>query len=112
MWRVPTSSSRRCRPATGRLLGERGAKLSTGQRQRLSIARAVLKDAPILILDEPTAALDVHTERRVLDNLGAWARDGKIVFLITHRMSTIRQAEQILFLENGTVVEQGEPRHV
>ena len=90
------------------LLGERGAKLSTGQRQRLSIARAVLKDAPILILDEPTAALDVHTERRVLDNLGAWAQDGKIVFLITHRMSTIRQAEQILFVENGAVVEQGD----
>lgn len=90
------------------LLGERGAKLSTGQRQRLSIARAVLKDAPILILDEPTAALDVHTERRVLDNLGAWAQDGKIIFLITHRLATIRQADQILLLEDGTVVEDGD----
>ena len=90
------------------LLGERGAKLSTGQRQRLSIARAVLKDAPILILDEPTAALDVHTERRVLDNLGAWAQDGKIIFLITHRLATIRYADQILLLEDGTVVEQGD----
>ena len=92
----------------GTLLGERGAKLSTGQRQRLSIARAVLKDAPILILDEPTAALDVHTERRVLDNLGAWAQDGKIIFLITHRLATIRQADQILLLEDGTVVEEGD----
>ena len=90
------------------LLGERGAKLSTGQRQRLSIARAVLKDAPILILDEPTAALDVHTEKRVLDNLGAWAQDGKVIFLITHRLATIRHADRILLLEDGTVVEQGD----
>lgn len=86
------------------LLGERGSKLSTGQRQRLSIARAVLKDTPILILDEPTAALDAATELEVLQNLAAWGR-GRAIFLITHRLSTIRQASQIAYLRNGTVVE-------
>ena len=88
------------------LLGERGSKLSSGQRQRLSIARAVLKDTPILILDEPTAALDAATEQRVLQSLGQWGQD-RAVFLITHRLSTIRQADQIIFLENGTVAETG-----
>jgi ABC-type multidrug transport system fused ATPase/permease subunit len=88
------------------LLGERGAKLSTGQRQRLSIARAVLKDAPILILDEPTAALDAETELRVLERLAAWGR-GRLIFLITHRLSTIRRADQILVLREGRIVESG-----
>jgi len=86
------------------LLGERGSKLSTGQRQRLSIARAVLKDTPILILDEPTAALDAATEQQVLHNLAEWGR-GRAIFLITHRLSTIRQADQIAFLQGGTVIE-------
>jgi ABC-type multidrug transport system fused ATPase/permease subunit len=86
------------------LLGERGSKLSTGQRQRLSIARAVLKDTPILILDEPTAALDAATEQRVLRNLAEWGR-GRAIFVITHRLSTIRQADQIAFLQGGTVIE-------
>ncbi len=88
------------------LLGERGSKLSTGQRQRLSIARAVLKDTPILILDEPTAALDAATEQHVLRNLAEWGR-GRAIFLITHRLSTIRQADQIAFLAGGTIVEYG-----
>ncbi len=86
------------------LLGERGSKLSTGQRQRLSIARAVLKETPILILDEPTAALDAATEQKVLRNLAEWGR-GRAIFLITHRLSTIRQADRIAFLRGGTVVE-------
>ena len=88
------------------MLGERGAKLSTGQRQRLSIARAVLRGAPILILDEPTAALDARTERVVLERLRAWGR-GRVVFLITHRLATIRQADQIAFLDGGVIREIG-----
>ena len=88
-------------------LGERGAKLSTGQRQRISIARALIKNAPILLLDEPTASLDVATERRLLERLGGWGRD-KVIFLVTHRIGTIRRADRILFLEDGALVEEGD----
>ena len=88
------------------VLGDRGGKLSTGQRQRLSIARAVVKDAPILVLDEPTAALDAHTEHRVLQRLAAWG-EGRAIFLITHRISTIRQAHRILYLDDGRIAENG-----
>ena len=88
-------------------LGERGGKLSTGQRQRLSIARAIVRDTPILILDEPTASLDAQTESRLLANLSAWGKD-KVVFLITHRLSTIRNADQIAFLADGKIVERGD----
>ena len=87
-------------------LGERGGKLSTGQRQRLSIARAVVRNTPILILDEPTASLDAETEQRLLANLSDWGRD-RVVFLITHRLSTIRNADQIAFLEGGRIREAG-----
>ena len=88
------------------VLSDRGGKLSTGQRQRLSIARAVVKDAPILILDEPTAALDAHTEHRLLERLAGWG-EGRAIFLITHRISTIRQADRILYLDQGEIVEYG-----
>ena len=87
-------------------LGERGGKLSTGQRQRLSIARAVLRDTPILILDEPTASLDAETEQKVIRNLAEWGRN-RVVFIITHRLSTIRNADQIAFLEDGEIREIG-----
>ena len=87
-------------------LGDRGSKLSAGQRQRLTIARAVIRNRPILILDEPTASLDAVTEQRVMANLAEWGRD-KVVFLITHRLSTIRNADQIAFLEDGRIVETG-----
>jgi len=87
-------------------LGERATKLSSGQRQRIVIARAVIKDAPILILDEPTAALDAETELRVLDNLKTWGRD-RCVFLITHRLSTVRQATAVAYLRDGRIQAYG-----
>lgn len=89
------------------LLGERGTKLSSGQRQRLSIARAVIKNAPILVLDEPTASLDAATEHRVLDNLRQWGQ-GRFIFLITHRLSTIRRADSIAVIGQGRLVEIGD----
>ena len=88
------------------MLSDRGGKLSTGQRQRLSIARAVVKDTPILILDAPTAALDAYTEHRVLERLSAWGLD-RAIFLITHRISTIQRADRILYLDQGRIVENG-----
>ena len=88
-------------------LGERGGKLSSGQRQRLSLARAIVRNTPILILDEPTAALDAETELEVMQNLRQWGKD-KVVFLITHRVGTIRDADQIVFLEQGQPVEIGD----
>jgi ATP-binding cassette, subfamily B, bacterial len=88
------------------VLGERGASLSGGQRQRLAIARALLKDAPVLILDEPTSALDAGTERLVM---GAMEKlmDGRTVLVIAHRLSTVRRANRIVVLEQGKVVEVG-----
>jgi ABC-type multidrug transport system fused ATPase/permease subunit len=87
-------------------LGERGAKLSSGQRQRLSIARSLLKNPDVLILDEPTAALDAETEIEVLRNLAEWGRN-RAIFLITHRLSTIRSADRIAVLRDGRIAEQG-----
>ena len=87
-------------------LGERGGKLSSGQRQRLSIARAVVRDTPILILDEPTASLDAETEHDVLANLADWGRE-RVLFVITHRLSTIRSSDQIAFLKDGRITEAG-----
>lgn len=88
------------------VLSDRGGKLSTGQRQRLSISRAIIKDTAILILDEPTAALDAATELKVLERLGKWGED-RAIFLITHRISTISGADKILYLDGGEIVESG-----
>jgi len=88
------------------LIGERGATLSGGERQRLAIARAFLVDAPILILDEPTASLDVKTETGLLDALERLA-GGRTTFIIAHRLSTIRNARRIVVLEAGRVIEMG-----
>jgi ABC-type multidrug transport system fused ATPase/permease subunit len=87
-------------------LGERGGKLSTGQRQRLSIARALLKNTPILILDEPTASLDAETEKRVMSNIAKWGHN-RIIFIITHRLSTIKSADRIAVLDSGEIKEFG-----
>ena len=92
-------------------LGERGAKLSTGQRQRISIARAVLKDARILVLDEPTASLDLKTERTVLERIREQSQN-KVVFLITHRVATTAQADQVVFIEDGVSAEVGSPANL
>jgi ABC-type multidrug transport system fused ATPase/permease subunit len=88
------------------VLGERGAQLSGGERQRISIARAFLKDAPVLILDEPTSAIDSKTEGLILDALDR-LMVGRTTFLIAHRLSTIRNANRILVLNRGRIVEQG-----
>lgn len=88
-------------------LGRAGGKLSVGQRQRLSIARALVRKAPILILDEPTSALDPDTERRLVSALREASRT-RIVIVIAHRLSTIREADVILFLESGAIVERGD----
>ena len=89
-------------------IGENGAKLSGGERQRISIARALLKDAPIVLLDEATASLDVENETKVQ---GALSRllQGKTVLVIAHRMRTVAGADHIVVLEDGHVAQQGTP---
>lgn len=88
------------------IIGERGIKLSGGQRQRLSIARAILKDAPVLILDEATSAVDTETERAIQQNLAQLTKD-KTAIIIAHRLSTIRQADKIVVLKDGHIREMG-----
>ena len=88
------------------VIGEKGTSLSGGEKQRLSIARAFLKDAPILILDEPTSALDARTEAMLLDALERLMK-GRLTFIIAHRLSTIRDADQILAIESGEIVQRG-----
>ena len=87
-------------------IGERGVTLSGGQRQRLALARAFLKNSPILILDEPTAALDSETEAAVLRSLDR-LRKGRAVFVVAHRLSTVRQADLLLVMQDGQIVERG-----
>jgi len=87
-------------------VGERGNRLSGGERQRIAIARAILKNAPILVLDEATSALDVETEARVkaaIDQL----RRNRTTFIIAHRLSTVREADLVIFMDHGQVAEMG-----
>lgn len=88
------------------IVGERGIKLSGGQRQRLSIARAILKNAPIIILDEATSAVDTETEKAIQHNLNQLTQN-KTAIIIAHRLSTIRQANRILVFQDGQIAEQG-----
>jgi len=92
--------------ATG--IGERGMTLSLGERQRLAIARAFVKDAPILVLDEPTSALDAHTEAAVLEALQRLMK-GRTTFIVAHRLSTIRHADRVVVLDDGALLEEGRP---
>ena len=88
------------------LVGERGQRLSGGQRQRIALARAILKDAPILVLDEATAAVDNDTEAAIQRSLERITLD-RTTLVIAHRLSTIRHADRIVVMERGRIVEQG-----
>ncbi len=93
------------------MIGENGARLSGGERQRISIARALLKDAPILLLDEVTASLDVESENKVQQALSQLTQ-GRTVLVIAHRMRTIGAADKVVVLRNGVVAEQGKPQEL
>ena len=88
------------------MISESGSSLSGGEKQRIAIARAFLKKAPVLILDEPTSAVDALTEAKIFEALSYFSK-GKTVFLISHRLSTIKHADQIITIKDGEVVERG-----
>ena len=90
------------------ITGERGIKLSGGQRQRIAIARAILKNAPILILDEATSALDNKTEVEVIDALNMLMKN-KTIIAIAHRLSTLKNMDRIIVIDKGKIVEEGTP---
>jgi len=87
-------------------VGERGVKLSGGQKQRISIARAILRDTPILVLDEATSAVDTHTETLIQEAL-AVLKKNRTTVVIAHRLSTIQEADKIVVMHEGEILEQG-----
>jgi ABC-type multidrug transport system fused ATPase/permease subunit len=93
------------------MISESGSSLSGGEKQRIAIARAFLKKAPVLILDEPTSSVDAQTEAKIFEALAKYSK-GKTVFLISHRLSTLKHADQIITIKDGHVVEQGTHEHL
>jgi ATP-binding cassette subfamily B protein/subfamily B ATP-binding cassette protein MsbA len=87
-------------------VGEQGATLSEGERQRITIARAILRNSPILILDEPTSSVDAETEALIMEGLEQLS-SGRTTFIIAHRLSTVRKADRIVVLGKGEIIEQG-----
>jgi ATP-binding cassette subfamily B protein len=92
-------------------VGERGIRLSGGQRQRIGIARALYKQAGVIVLDEATSALDASTEEAVMEAVEGLSRDLTMV-MIAHRLSTVQRCDRLIRLENGCVAAQGPPAHV
>jgi ATP-binding cassette, subfamily B, bacterial len=90
------------------IVGDRGIKVSGGQRQRIAIARAFLKDAPILLLDEATAALDSESEEAIREALSRLMR-GRTVIAIAHRLATLRNFDRVVLLQGGRIIEDGSP---
>ena len=88
------------------VIGEGGASLSGGEKQRISIARAIMKDAPVIILDEATANVDPENEQELMAAIDALTRE-KTIFMIAHRLKTVRNADRILVVDSGRIVEQG-----
>ena len=86
------------------LVGERGMQLSGGERQRISIARAFLKNSPVLILDEPTSAVDVQTEQLIMDAIERLMRD-RNTFLVTHRLDTLKMCNVVIHIEDGRIID-------
>jgi ATP-binding cassette subfamily B protein len=93
------------------MVGDRGVRLSGGQRQRIAIARAFLKDAPILLLDEATAALDNESEESIREALGR-LMVGRTVIAIAHRLATLRNFDRVVVLKNGKIIEDGNPNRL
>ena len=93
------------------VIGGNGSKLSGGERQRISIARALLKDAPIILLDEATASLDVENETKIQQAISTLIKN-KTVVIIAHRMRTIENTDKIVVIQNGQIVEDGTPKEL